>query len=163
MDFISTRAIEVTKLAMDGLYARQKAIAANTANVATPGYQRQDVAFENQLQDMLERDDLRREIRATNLQKMTYTPTSLDQIVPQYKNENNEQIQKFLSEKEFAGYMPEMITDTKVIDGGDSGNVNVEKEMMDMAKTGLKYNALATIENKMLSQISDVIKTGGNA
>lgn len=162
MDFISTRAIEVTKLAMDGLYARQKAIAANTANVTTPNYQRQDVAFENQLQSMIERDDLRRTVRATNLQPMQYSPTSLEEVIPRYRNEDNEQIQKFLSEKEFTDYQPEMITDTKIIDGGDSGNVNVEKEMMDMAKTGLQYNALATIENKMLTQISDVIKTGGN-
>ena len=46
MDFTSSNKIEITKLALDGLYERQRAIAANTANVNTPNYQRKDVVFE---------------------------------------------------------------------------------------------------------------------
>ena len=45
MDLLNIRAVEVTKLAMDGLLERQKAIASNTANSMTDGYQLKDVAF----------------------------------------------------------------------------------------------------------------------
>ena len=45
MDLISNRTIEITKLGMDGLMSRQHAIASNIANVMTPGFQRQEVAF----------------------------------------------------------------------------------------------------------------------
>ena len=40
MDLISTRTIEITKLAMDGLMDRQQAVSSNIANVMTPDYQR---------------------------------------------------------------------------------------------------------------------------
>ena len=40
MDLFNVRAIEVSKLAMDGLVKRQTAIASNTANAMTPEYQR---------------------------------------------------------------------------------------------------------------------------
>ena len=40
-------------------------------------------------------------------------------------------------------------------------NVNVEAEMMDMAKTGIQYNILSTLEGKMFQGLSDVIKSGG--
>ncbi len=43
----ATLPIDITKLAMDGLMVRQKAITANIANVMTPDYQRKDVKFED--------------------------------------------------------------------------------------------------------------------
>ena len=58
MDFLTSRAMNVTKLALDGLMMRQQAIASNTANVMTPDYQRKDIVFEDQLQKMLELDHM---------------------------------------------------------------------------------------------------------
>ena len=49
MDFLSTDAMEITTLALNGLSARHKALSANIANADTPGYQRIDVVFEDQL------------------------------------------------------------------------------------------------------------------
>ena len=66
MDLLNIRAVEVTKLAMDGLLERQKAIASNTANSMTDGYQRKDVAFEDQLRDIISKDEIRKEIRMQN-------------------------------------------------------------------------------------------------
>ena len=37
-------------------------------------------------------------------------------------------------------YAPEVIRDTRWIDYGNGNNVNVEEEMMDMAKAGSQYN-----------------------
>ena len=59
VDLISNRTTEITKLALDGLMMRQKAITANTANVMTPDYQRKEVNFEGQLNDIIEKDDLK--------------------------------------------------------------------------------------------------------
>ena len=45
--------------AIEGASARQDALAANLANVNTPGYQRRDVEFQSQLQAALAKDDPR--------------------------------------------------------------------------------------------------------
>ena len=66
MDLFNVRAIEVSKLAMDGLVKRQSAIASNTANAMTPDYQRKMVAFEDQLQEIIEKDDIRKDLRMKN-------------------------------------------------------------------------------------------------
>ena len=66
MDLFNIRAIEVTKLAMDGLQKRQTAIASNTANAMTPDYQRKQVAFEDQLREIIAKDDVRRDLRMQN-------------------------------------------------------------------------------------------------
>ena len=59
MDILSSRASNITHLAMDGLLERQRAIGANIANVETPGYQRKEVAFESQLSEIIETEDLK--------------------------------------------------------------------------------------------------------
>ena len=77
MDLFNVRAIEITKLAMDGLSQRQTAIASNTANSMTPDYQRKQVAFEDQLREIIERDNIRRDLRMENslaYQKNIYKP-----------------------------------------------------------------------------------------
>ena len=68
MDLFNVRAIEVSKLAMDGLVKRQTAIASNTANAMTPEYQRKQVAFEDQLREIIAKDDVRRDLRQINSQ-----------------------------------------------------------------------------------------------
>ena len=48
----------------------------------------------------------------------------------------------------------------------ESGNnVEIEKEMMNMAKTGTQYSILARLENKMFMGLNEVIRGsagGGN-
>ena len=45
--------INILGKAADGAWARNEAIANNIANVDTPGYKRQDVSFETELQHAL--------------------------------------------------------------------------------------------------------------
>ena len=66
MDLISNRTIEITKLGMDGLMDRQHAIASNIANVMTPDFQRKEVAFESQLAEIIEKEDLKDYIKGQN-------------------------------------------------------------------------------------------------
>ena len=76
MDIISSRTIEITKLGMDGLMDRQQAISSNIANVMTPNYQRKEVAFESQLAEIIEREDLKDYIKGQN--SIEYIPPNVD-------------------------------------------------------------------------------------
>ncbi len=169
MDLFNIRAIEVSNLAMDGLLERQTAIASNTANAMTPDYQRKRVAFEDQLRNIIEKDNIRRDLRMQN---------SLA-----YKNDNNYKVgyernsnpmtkniaQKLPQEQmlyirqvdaDTNAFDPEVIKDTRWIDYGNGNNVNLEEEMMDMAKTGQQYNVLATVQGRFLTNLSDILKSG---
>jgi len=149
---LTTRAMDVTKLALDGLMQRQQAIASNTANVMTPDYQRKDVVFEDQLQEMLKKDNVKREIKAIN--SAYYTHNSLDTVMPVKDL-------RLLSQNSFDGYKPEIIRDYSAVNPETGNNVNIEAEMMDMAKVGIQYNTLSTLEGKMFENLTNVIRSGG--
>ncbi len=149
---LTTRAMDVTKLALDGLIQRQQAIASNTANVMTPDYQRRDVVFEDQLQEMLKKDDIKKEIKAIN--SAYYAHNSLDTVMPVKDL-------KILTQNSFEGYKPEIIRDYSALNPETGNNVNIEAEMMDMAKVGIQYNTLSTLEGKMFENLTNVIKSGG--
>lgn len=157
MDLLSTRTIDLTKLALDGLDMRQKAVTANVANVMTPGYQRKQIEFENQLKDIVEKDDLKQYIKEQN--SLQYNPTSLDLVMgSEVHAPLTPQQAKFLKSDIYGDYNPQVIDDT--VSGGDEtgNNVDMEKEVMDMAGIGLKYNTLAGLEQKQLHMISSAIK-----
>lgn len=156
MDLLSTRTIDVTKLAMDGLMERQKAITANTANVMTPNYQRKEISFESQLKEIVAKDDLKTSIKEIN--SMEYNPSALDLMMDRSKPSLTPQQARFLQSDIYGGYEPQVIDDTA--SGGDrnGNNVNLEQEVMDMASTGMKYNLLATLESKQFKNISGAIK-----
>lgn len=160
MDLLSNRTIDVTKLAMDGLMVRQKAIVANTANVMTPDYQRKDVNFESQLKEIIEKDDLKQYIKERN--SIEYNPTSLDMVVEQpVKTGLTPQESKYLQSDIYGNYNPQIMDD--VASGSDSAgnNVNLESEMMSMANTGLRYNVLANLEGRQFKNMGDAIKGSG--
>ncbi len=157
MDLISTRTMDLTKLALDGLVLRQKAITANTANVMTPDYQRKEVNFESQLREIVEKDDLKTYIKEQN--SIQYNPSSLDLAVGQNQNPGlTPQQAKYLQTDIYNNYKPQIVDD--IVSGSDSkgNNVNLESEVMDMAKVGMKYNILATLEQKQMRIIAGAIK-----
>ena len=170
MDLFNVRAIEVSKLAMDGLVKRQTAIASNTANAMTPEYQRKQVAFEDQLREIIAKDDVRRDLRQINSQayknetyKTGYAPSTnpVQNIAQRLPQEQFMYIQQ--TQSDLNNYAPEVIRDTSYIDYGNGNNVNVEEEMMDMAKAGVQYNVLATLEGRFMSNLLDVVRGGGNS
>lgn len=156
VDLISTRTIDVTKLAMDGLMARQKTITANIANVMTPGYQRKDVSFEGQLREIIAQDDLKTYIKEQN--SLEYNPTTLESVMGPQQTQLTPQQAKYLQSDIYHKYNPQIVDDTQ--SGGDAtgNNVDLEKEVMDMASVGLKYSVLSTLEQKQLKNIASAIK-----
>lgn len=166
MDLFNVRALEVTNLAMDGLLERQTAIASNTANSMTPDYQRKRVAFEDQLKNIIEKDNIRRDLRMKNsleYAKDNRYNVGYDNSNPMLKNIAQKLPQEQMlyirqTDVDMRGYDPEIIKDTRWIDYGNGNNVNVEEEMMDMAKTGQKYAALATLQSRFHSSLLEVVK-----
>lgn len=163
MDLLSTRTIELTKFAMDGLMMRQKAITANTANVMTPGYQRKEVDFESQLREIASKEDLKTTIKEQN--SMQYNPTSLDvmmgndtphQLTPQEAR----YLKTDLYNKD--NFDPQIVDDVYSGAAEDGNNVDMEAEVMDMAKVGMKYSVLATLEQKSIAELRSAIKGDGS-
>lgn len=162
MDLFNIRAVEVTHLAMDGLVKRQSAIASNTANAMTPDYQRKMISFEGQLQDIIAKDDVRKDLRMQNsvayANDKSYNPMTQN-IAQKLPQEQMMYLQQAGSDS--IGYSPEVIRDTRWMDYGNGNNVNIEEEMMDMAKTGSQYTVLATVEGRFMTGLLDVVKGGG--
>lgn len=170
MDLFNVRAIEVSNLAMNGLLERQSAIASNTANAMTPDYQRKRVAFEDQLRTIIDKDNTRRDLRMQN--SLSYANDKNYKIGSGSENPMTQNIAQRLPQEQMMyirqinadtnNYDPEIIKDTRWIDYGNGNNVNVEEEMMDMAKTGQQYNVLATVQGRFVSGLLDVVKGGGS-
>ena len=100
MDFLTDRTMNLTELAMDGLMARQKVIAANIANAETPGYQRKDVIFEDQLVKIMQQENLKENIKKSKL--FRNASSGATHIYPwrqprcEYKNRSGYSCKKFL-------------------------------------------------------------------
>ena len=158
MDLISSRTIEITKLGMDGLIERQQAISSNIANVMTPDYQRKEVAFESQLAEIIEREDLKDYIKGQN--SIEYVPPNIDVFTGEIHTYRTPTLQEkaYLQSNTFADFRPQYVTDVYSGPNSDGNNVELEREMMDLSKTGTKYLVLSNLERKQFSELSEIIR-----
>ena len=131
MDLLSKREIHITTLALDGLSARHKSITSNIANSNTPNYMKTDVQFENQLNKILESEEAK---------------------------EQNKEIKNPVS---YSSFKPSIIITNDPAQSANGNNVNIEMEMAELAKNGMKYNALAALQAKAFKGLSEVIMSGG--
>ena len=158
MDLITNRTMNITQLAMDGLMDRQHAVASNIANVMTPGYQRKEVAFENQLAEIQEKEDLKDYIKGLN--SIEYKPPILDVFTGDVHKYRIPALQEkaYLQSNVYEEYKPQLVTD--IYSGTDhhGNNVELEREMMDLSKTGTKYLVLSNLERRQFSGLSEVIR-----
>ena len=120
---------------MDASWKRSEVIAGNIANNDTPGYNRASVAFEDYYRAALEQDA------------------------------GGSLAMKRTREKHFAGAMEtepriEVRVDESTTLRMDDNNVDIEKEMSDLATNTLYYYTLQTKVSSELSQLSTAI-TGG--
>lgn len=158
MDLISNRTIEITKLGMDGLMDRQHAIASNIANVMTPDFQRKEVAFESQLAEIIEKEDLKDYIKGQN--SIEYKPPMVDVFTGDVHTYRTPTLQEkaYLQASTMDQFRPQIVTD--LYSGSDSkgNNVELEREMMDLSKTGNRYLVLSNLERRQFSHLSEVIR-----
>lgn len=127
MDILDKNSVKISSLAMDGLAARHKAITANIANVNTKDYLRVDVAFEGQLNKILESEKAK---------------------------QSGTEIKNPMS---FQGFKPKLIISSDPTQEGSVNNVNIEMEMAELAKNGMKYNALAHLQQKAFQGMQRLI------
>ena len=142
MDLISSRTIDITKLAMDGLMDRQQAISSNIANVVTPGYQRKEVAFESQLAKIIEGEDLKDHIKGQN--SIEYVPPNVDVFTGEVHRYRTPTLQEkaYLQANIFDEFKPQYV---------------MTAEELPAAKAKFN-NAISNILSKMDNGLSDYEK-----
>ncbi len=150
MDLINNRTKEIGAMALDGLYERAKAISANTVNVLTPNYQRKEVSFEESLQNIIQKEDEKEQIKLQNSIQYDKNPNIL-------KGQSPAQI-AFLNSEVNEGYSIDVEEDMSDPLGLDNNNVNIEEEMMAEARTGMQYQTVANLLSKSYTQLEQVIK-----
>lgn len=118
--------VNVLDKAADASWMRQEAISNNIANVNTPGYKRQDVAFEDSLQEAISNSHYRStDEKVANLSKADL------------------RIRSYTDSSGFAYRL-------------DGNNVDIDTENAALARNQLKYNALVDSINHEFSMIKAV-------
>ncbi len=118
--------VNVLDKAADASWMRQEAISNNIANVNTPGYKRQDVAFEDSLQEAISNSRYRStDEKVANLSKADL---------------------RIRSYTESSGFSYRL----------DGNNVDIDTENAALARNQLKYNALVDSINHEFSMIKAV-------
>ena len=122
--------INVLGKAADGAWARNEAIANNIANVDTPGYKRQDVSFETELQHALKASKY----------------TSLDEKV----KDANQHLRRL---------NPRAYTDIPNWSYRmDKNNVDIDTENVELASNQIKYNGITNSIDNEFKNLKAVIK-----
>lgn len=126
---------EFLNSALDGLSSRSDAIAENLSNVDTPHYKAKEVAFEGQLQSILQKMDGQGglDLKVTDPRHLTLGPSALSQFAPiAYRS-----------------------TGTAL--RNDGNNVDIDSEMTELAETQISYDAVANLEKTDFSRLKNVI------
>ena len=122
--------INVLDKAADGAWARNAAIANNIANVNTPGYKRQDVSFETELQNALKSS------KYTSLDdKVSAANEHLDRINARVYTDSPQWSYRL-----------------------DGNNVDIDTENVELASNQIKYNGVVESINGEFSNLKTVIK-----
>lgn len=122
--------INVLGKAADGAWARNEAIANNIANVDTPGYKRQDVSFETELQHALKASrykSLDAKVSDVNLHLRRLEPRAYTDI-PNWSYRM------------------------------DKNNVDVDTENVELASNQIKYNGITNSIDNEFRNLRTVIK-----
>ncbi len=129
--WLDTPVLSVLERGLNASSLRQQVLADNVANVDTPGFKRSDVDFELALKAALGR---------------TGSALSLKATVPGHitsgSAENNSIVQ----------------TDRSTSFRNDANNVDIDSEMVNVAKNGLYYNSLTRTISSQLGMLRMVIK-----
>ena len=151
MDLINNRTKDIASMALDGLYERSKAISANTVNALTPNYQRKEVSFEQSLKGIIQKENEKEEMKLQNSLEYQKNPSSI------LKGQDIAKL-SFLNSDTGKDFFIDVEVDSQEPLDDNNNNVNLEKEMMDEAKTGMQYQIVANLLSKSYTQLASVIK-----
>lgn len=120
--------VNVLDKAADAAWLRNEVISNNIANVSTPNYKRQDVAFEDTLRRaMSDSRYMSTDSRVANLDLRALTPTT------------------YTDDSQFSYRL-------------DGNNVDMDTESARLASNQIKYNALIDSVNEEFARLSMVMK-----
>jgi flagellar basal-body rod protein FlgB len=134
INLFSKTKIPILEKALKAYSLRQKAIASNIANATTPGYKSLEVKFEEELTKSM--DNLRLENTVTDEKHLKFGKNLISEVEPEIK-ESEESDDPLAS-----GY----------------NNVNIEKEMVDLAQNQIQYRMASRLMKKTFEGIQNAIK-----
>lgn len=124
----------VARQALDGLSQRQDAIASNVANVDTPGYRRREVSFE---------DTLAQQVNMSSAGLRTTDPRHI------------------ASRGATTPADGDAVRERDVVSSrNDANDVSIDEEMLLLAETQLRYQALTQGVGRRLTTLRTVIRGG---
>lgn len=130
------RQVDLIQRGMDAASMRQDVISNNIANVDTPNYKAQHVEFESVMQAALsDGGDLRGTV--TNAKHFQIGSIS-----------------------DATQVMPVAVTDSHYTERMDENNVNVDREMTELAANYIRYSAYQTQINSEFNKLRMVIREG---
>jgi flagellar basal-body rod protein FlgB len=124
----------VARQALDGLSQRQDAIASNVANVDTPGYRRREVTFE---------DTLAQQVNMSSAALRTTDPRHIASRGSTSPGDGG------------------AVRERDVVSSrNDANDVSIDEEMLLLAETQLRYQALTQGVGRRLTTLRTVIRGG---
>ena len=130
-----TRHLNLREKALDAAWTRNEVIAQNIANVDTPGYKKSTVAFEEYLEDALDKDGFKG--FTTDKRHIQIGGGSLENA-------------KIRVAKEYDNLSTRL----------DGNNVDIESEMASLAKNDIRYNTLVQSVSGGYRRLKSVIREG---
>ena len=131
----NTKTDRMIKAALEGLTARQRTIADNVANVDTPEFKASRVSFETQLKQAI---------------------GSIEQPLPMAKVQN-----AVAGPGEApAEVKPSVILESDLGRRNDGNNVDVDREMLELADTNVRFNALIQVMSSKIAGLRYAINDG---
>lgn len=126
--------------ALDGSWLKNEIISKNIANVDTPGYTRQDVNFENYLKAAMSKDTIKGIITDPRHIPINGTSDDKESVSDISFNITNDYSTASLR--------------------SDGNNVDIDKEMAEVAKNQILYSAYTSLINGNFNKLRSAIKEG---
>jgi flagellar basal-body rod protein FlgB len=150
---------DVLSKGMDGHLARQTAITGNIANVETPGYHRRDVLFTEELQAAVGQHQ-------QSLAQQTYGAGAKglalsDELELQATNPMHVGWRAQQGKGNPLGITLEATQDTTHAFRSDKNNVDVEIEMVQLAKNASRFKALTVLQGRRNQMFKQVLQGSG--
>lgn len=124
---ISSKTMNLLTMGLDAASMRQRVIADNLANIETPGYKRSEVVFESELR------------KAMGQQGGLGAAMTHERHIP-------------FGRQGIARVRPEVVRGSDLSMRVDGNNVDIDREMAELAKNSIKYEMI-------VQQLSGQIKT----
>ena len=133
--FSQDHTISSLDIGIRGLMRRHEIIAANIANAGTPNYMAKEVAFEESLAKIQRklRYGTEMELSSTDSEHFTITPNSILEAKVAISEPEND-----------------FIT--------NGNNLDLDREMLDLSKTGMKYKAISSMGKRFFEHLQMIIR-----